>query len=188
MDFRHVWSEIYPMPFLSAKEKLELKSAHRKCKDKRIADRIKGILLLEDGYPVSEISRILLWDEDTIRRWKGIYDAEGLEGLQKDYYEGGKSMLCKAELEELEKYLVENTMKSAKEICFWVNQRFGVKYSTSGMRELLHRLGFTYKKSKIVPGKADPEKQKKFIAEYTKLKENIHQKMKFSSSMECIHC
>ena len=37
----------------------------------------------------------------------------------------------------------------------YVEQRFGVSYSEQGMTELLHRLGFAYKKPKAVGGKAD---------------------------------
>jgi hypothetical protein len=45
-----------------------------------------------------------------------------------------------------------------------------VTYTPSGMTALLHRLGFVYKKPKLIPGKADPEAQKAFLAEYEKLK------------------
>ena len=47
-----------------------------------------------------------------------------------------------------------------------------MKYSRSGVKDLLHRLGFVYKKPKHVPGKLDPAKQKAFLAEYKKLRKN----------------
>lgn len=39
------------------------------------------------------------------------------------------------------------------------------------MTYLLHRLGFVYKKTKIIPGKLDPQKQEAFKKEYEKLKQ-----------------
>jgi transposase len=48
-----------------------------------------------------------------------------------------------------------------------------VKYSPSGVKDLLHRLGFVYKKPKHVPGKLAPVKQAAFIAEYEKLRKNV---------------
>ena len=39
------------------------------------------------------------------------------------------------------------------------------------MTELLHRLGFSYKKPTHVPGKLDTDKQKEFVTEYEKLLE-----------------
>ncbi|VAW59136.1 hypothetical protein MNBD_GAMMA11-2947 [hydrothermal vent metagenome] len=40
------------------------------------------------------------------------------------------------------------------------------------MTDLLHRTGFVYKKSKVVPGKAGTEAQEKFIKNYAEIKEN----------------
>ena len=37
---------------------------------------------------------------------------------------------------------------------------------------VLHRLGYAYKKAKLTPGKADPERQEAFLVDYEKLKEN----------------
>ncbi|MGB5835396.1 MAG: winged helix-turn-helix domain-containing protein [Thiohalocapsa sp.] len=36
---------------------------------------------------------------------------------------------------------------------------------------MLHRLGYEYKKPKLVPGKADAERQEAFVADYNKRKE-----------------
>ena len=38
------------------------------------------------------------------------------------------------------------------------------------MTALLHRLGYVYKKPKLVPGKADPQAQEAFLAEYEQIK------------------
>jgi hypothetical protein len=47
-----------------------------------------------------------------------------------------------------------------------IERTYGVKYSPSGIKALLHRLGFVDKKPKHVPGKVDPAKQAAFLAEY----------------------
>jgi hypothetical protein len=59
---------------------------------------------------------------------------------------------------------------SAKEVAHWVEQHFGVRYGESGMTALLHRLGYVYKKPKLVPGKADPAAQEAFLETYEELK------------------
>ncbi len=38
------------------------------------------------------------------------------------------------------------------------------------MTQLLHRLGYVYKKSKLIPGKANAEQQKDFVERYQNLK------------------
>lgn len=40
------------------------------------------------------------------------------------------------------------------------------------MTHLLHRLGFVYKKTKVIPGKVDLKKQEQFKKEYEELKQN----------------
>lgn len=43
-------------------------------------------------------------------------------------------------------------------------------YTVGGMTTLLHKLGFSYKKPKGVPGKADRKEQEAFVRKYNKLK------------------
>ncbi len=53
---------------LTPKERERLIECHRKERDKRICARIKAVLAYDDGYSYSEIARILLLDDETIRR------------------------------------------------------------------------------------------------------------------------
>jgi predicted ArsR family transcriptional regulator len=53
---------------LSVQEQANLKQRHRKERDGRIRDRIKAVLAYDQGYSYSEIARILLLDDETIRR------------------------------------------------------------------------------------------------------------------------
>jgi transposase len=52
-----------------------------------------------------------------------------------------------------------------------VRQTFGKEYSVEGMTHLLHRIGFVYKKTKVIPGKFDPKKQAVFLKMYDCLKQ-----------------
>ncbi len=155
--------------FLSNQEVFSLKQLHRQCKERRYADRLKSILLLHAGYSYAQVAEILLLDDDTIRRFYEIYKQEGADGLLKDLYKGGSSFLTFTQQEALIKHLEENTYLSAGEICRWVKKAFGVSYKVSGMTNLLHRLGFSYKKPKLVPGKADEKAQRKFVKDYWKI-------------------
>ena len=53
---------------LTAQERADLQIRHKKERDKRVCDRIKAVLAYDDGYSYSEIGRILLLDDETIRR------------------------------------------------------------------------------------------------------------------------
>jgi transposase len=51
-------------------------------------------------------------------------------------------------------------------VCAWVENSFHKKFSPSGMRKLLQRLGCSFHKVSAFLFKADPEKQKEFIRDY----------------------
>jgi hypothetical protein len=70
------------------------------------------------------------------------------------------------------KYLEETVSLTAKEICNYVHNRFGVTFTSNGISNLLNRLEITYLKPKQVPGKAVPEAQETFLETYQEIKEN----------------
>lgn len=156
--------------FLTAQEVVILKEAHRASRSKKHADRIKTILLLNLGYLYSQITKILLLDDTTLRNYFKEYQKGGLELLVEDKYEGKASFLNSNQLKQLDFYLDKNLHNTVKEIIVFVKNRFNVLYSVEGMTNLLHKMGFTYKKTKIVPGKANQERQIEFIKQYEELK------------------
>ena len=140
-----------------------LEEFHRACIDKKTADRIKAVLLIADGYTYQQIEKILLLDERTLNRYKTIYKTQGIDGLTANNYQGRQNRMSDDEIEALKNELRTVIYPTAEMICEYVRKTFGVKYSVKGMVQLLHRIGFIYKKTTIVPGKADIEQQKKFI-------------------------
>jgi transposase len=160
-----------PEIVLPTEELVRLRAAHRRARKKRDADRIKAVVLLASGWSVAEVAQALLLDEGTVRNYLQRYQQGGLPALLKEHYKGSQARLSAEALAELEAHLERELYGSVKEIVAYVAQRFGVRYSERGMTELLHRLGFTYKKAKVVPGKADAEAQQAFVEQYEKLKE-----------------
>lgn len=140
-----------------------LRRAHRLAKDKREADRLKAIYLLSRGKSRKEIAEVLMLDEDTIDNYRKRYQQGGISELLKDDYQGSAPMLSAAEIVELTNYLEANTYLTVETIADYVERTYQVKYSLSGLRQLLHRLDFVYKKAKTVPGKANREKQEAYI-------------------------
>jgi transposase len=127
--------------------------------------------MLNSGYGFETISTVLLLDDSTLRRWSQSYFIGGIESLLKDNYTGSEPMLSREQIDTLEVHLEANVYMCAKEICAHVEQKWGIKYSSKGMTSLLHRLGFSYKKPKQVPGKANIEAQLEFVHKYRAVKE-----------------
>jgi len=159
---------------LTSEQRDELKSLHRQEHGRRFADRIKTILLLDDGWSYSQIAEILLLDDQTIRNYELIFSQHGISGLLKTDYKGGLSKLSPEEELALKVHIMNHTYSSSSPIIEYVKQTFGHEFSNSGMVHLLERIGFVYKKTKLVPGKADSQSQQQFIEEYNQLKAQMN--------------
>ena len=158
---------------LSQEEKNKIKKLHRSCKQRRYADKLKAILLLDAGFSCVEVGQILLLDDDTIRKYRNIYLSQGTEFLLSDNNKGTTSFLTSEQLETLEKHLTTNVYTDSKGVVVWICNEFGIRYSCSGINALLNRLGFVYKKPVLTPCKANAQKQEEFVKQYKELKENL---------------
>jgi len=158
---------------LTDSEVLVLKQAHRKIKDKRVADKIKAILMLHNKFTHDQISLALLFDRVTLSRYFKKFKAEGINGLLEMRYKGGQTKLTNLQEIELKSYLEVNTKRTVKEVASYILKKYKVSFSVIGVTKLLHRLGFSYKKPKVIPGKADKFKQEIFVEEYKKLKTSL---------------
>lgn len=157
---------------LSAEKLTELRAAHRNTRDKREADRIKAVVLLATGWTAEQVAEVLQVDANTVRNHFKRYREGGLKALGHVAYRGTESALDEDQLAILDAHLQAHLYVTAKAVAHWVEEAFGVCYTDSGMTALLHRLGYVYKKPKLVPGKADASAQKAFLDEYEKLKQN----------------
>src|SRR3989344_5286514 len=165
-----------PKVRVSEDERRELIQLEKQIPFKGVAIRIRIILALDLGYSEREVSEILLLDEDTITRWKRKYlESRYLSDWLGEEYVGYKGKLTKEDELKIEEYVQKGVVTDAKEILCYIKDNFGVLYTVNGVTKLLHRLGFVYKQTVIVPSKLDPIKQAQFIQGYFGLKENLKQ-------------
>lgn len=158
---------------LTTKQRKYLKQKHRKEVNKRVCDRIKAVLMYDDGYSYTEIANVLLLDDETIRRHvQDFYKRTKLAPKNG----GSKSKLSKKEEQKLIIHLKEHTYLYVKDICAYVRSEFKCKYSISGMRKWLHIHGFRYKKPHAIPARADKYQQEEFKKRYEQLKEKAGEK------------
>lgn len=152
---------------LTAEEKNDLIDVHRNNYERKICDRIKTVLLLNEGYSKKEVSQILLVDEDTIGNWnKKFIERENLEEWYSDNYIEYEGKLTEEERKEVEKYVEENIIGDSKKVIQFIKEKFKKNFSADGMVKLLHRLGFEYKQTTLIPSQYDAEKQKIFKETY----------------------
>jgi transposase len=157
---------------LDKQELAELRAAHRKALNVREAYRINAVILLGNGRTAADVADALLFDPDTVRAYFKRYKKGGLEALLRMNYVGSEALLDKQQLAQLDAHLQEHLHLTASAVARWVKDQWKVCYTPSGMAAVLRRLGYVYKKPKLVPGKADAAAQKEFLKDYENLKRN----------------
>ena len=153
---------------LSPDQKRALEAQHRKCRDRRVCDRIRCVLLSAEGWSASMIAKSQLIDETTVRRH--LHDWLNDEKLKPENG-GSDSHLSKAQTAELITHLTDNLLPTTHAIIELVDEWWGIRYTVPGMNKWLHRNDFSYKKPIGVPHKYSAEAQQAFVETYEKLKQ-----------------
>jgi transposase len=154
--------------------------ACRRYKEKRTKfqerQRYHALILVTQGYSDHEISRILLVTEEAIRQWVARYESKGLAGLENHPRWGGEHGqrgLSTEQLTAVEQLLRSEAMPGTQVGSGWTGKairqllrdRFGVSYSKSGVRKLLHLIGWSYQRGRKLYIRRRPEEQARFVLE-----------------------
>ena len=149
-----------------------LRIRHRAERDRRVADRIKAVLLYDMGWSYEQIAEALLLSDEAIK--KHIKDFEQAQKL-KPANGGSKSKLAESQKAELKVHIDNIGYTEAREVRLYIESKYQIKYTLNGTIKLLHSLGFVYKKPKLVPGKLDKEQQEEFIKQYREMKAGLQE-------------
>lgn len=151
--------------FLEEHERKAILAEMHVKQDSRIYKRLHAIILYDDGLTIAKIARLFYLDEETIRSYIEDFRDNGMPDIKIFRHKGKQPNLGKEQLDELKLHLGCKIYLKSEDICHYVLSKYGISYRPKGMSKLLRRLGFVYKKPKIVPGKADGKVQKKFLDE-----------------------
>ena len=154
--------------------------AGRRDKDKRTKfherQRYHALILATQGYSYPAISRILLLTEEAIRQWAARYEAHGLAGLENHAHWGGEhgqGCLKTEQLAELQQLLQSEAMPGTQVGSGWtgkairqvIRERCGACYSKSGVRKLLHLMGWSDPRGRKLYLRRRSEEQARFVLE-----------------------
>ena len=157
--------------FLSAVDRADLIALARDgSAASRMTRRANALVLLDAGWNCQEVAKALLFDDDTIRKWHGLFVEDSLEGLTRFEAGGSACQMSGTQQDKLKAWVAAALPGSTRQIGAWIEKEFGLVYAgRSGLIALLNRLGLEYHKPEIIPRKLDEEKQRAFIAAYEKL-------------------
>jgi transposase len=158
------------LPINADRDAAELRRLARRERDSRVSARLLALANAVDGLPREEAARLAGMTGQTLGDWVHRYNAEEVDGLRDRPRAGRPCALDEGQQAAL-KALVLKGPKLERDGCVaWrlrdlrdlVERRFGVRYSTSGMFELLKSLDLSWQKARPVHPEADRQAQERF--------------------------
>jgi len=104
------------------------------------------------------------------------FNKGGIKAITPNHPPGRPSRLSKSQMEELKKDVATHPHElgydfsnwEGKSMSHYVKKKFGVVLKVRQCQNLLHKMGFSLQRPRYKFPKADPEKQKEFVEEFTK--------------------
>jgi transposase len=132
----------------------------------RIWRRLSAILWLADGISPEDVAARLGCCAKQVRKWLKLYRQGGLDALCQLHYKGRVPQLNDAQIAELKQEVAKGQFHTARQIIEWIEKRFKVSYSESGVKDLLKRIDVSYHKVSGFLWKADPVEQEEWLSDY----------------------
>ncbi len=122
--------------------------------DEAAKRRVRAARLLQAGRKPAEVAALVGAPRQTVYRWRGVLEAEGLDALL-DMSKGGRPALLGAEeLVRLQVALMEGPtahgfgtpLWTIKRVRVFIEREFGIRYSDVHVWRLLGQMGFSSQK------------------------------------------
>ena len=81
-----------------------------------------------------------------LAEWLRLFRNRGLDALCTLHHQGDPGNLSATQVECLKEEISAGRFRNSDQIRLWVEEVFGVPYTPSGIKDLLHRIGASYHK------------------------------------------
>src|ERR687886_763981 len=158
------------VPIATGRTPAQLRALARRERDGRVSARLLALANALDGMSREAAARAAGMDRQTLRDWAHRYNAEGVEGLRDRPRPGRPCALDEGRQAALKGLILRGPKLERDGRVAWrprdlralIEERFGVRYSESGVRRLLRGLDLSWRKARPVHPEADPQAQGRF--------------------------
>ena len=105
-----------------------------------------GVVWWVAGRTREEVAELLGVSTRQVGDWLRIFRNKGLDELCTLHYRGDPGRLRPAQVERLRQEIAKGAFHNADQVRDWIEEQFGVAYSATGVKDLLHRIGASYHK------------------------------------------
>jgi len=126
-----------------------------------IQKRLEALYLKSQGMQHKEIARLLRISRASISNWLSAYKIGGIEAVKTLKYRKKWGDLTSHQ-KTIEEHFRNNPPRTVQEAIRVIKELTGLERKRTSVLRFLKIMGLSYRKTGIVPGKADPQTQEEF--------------------------
>jgi transposase len=158
---------------LTAEQRKEIARRRKDTRERRIYQRLTVVLAIAAGKTRAEVADLLGVSLTQLSEWLRVFRHQGLDALCETHYQGDPGKLTPDQVAQLKATVSTGCFRNSDQIRHWIAATFGRNYSSSGVKDLLKRIGVTYHKVSGFLWKGDPDKQHAFVARIARHKREM---------------
>jgi transposase len=160
---------------LTAEEKKEIERRRKGTLDRRVYQRLTAVLAVGAGKTREEVAELLGIGLTQLSEWLRVFRHEGIDALCEIHNKGDPGKLTAKQIDQLKAKVSTGCFRNSAQIRDWITSTFAVSYSSSGVKDLLQRIGVSYHKVTGFLWKGNPDKQRAFVKRVTQHKRQARQ-------------
>src|SRR6478672_10925096 len=131
---------------LTDEQRKEIERRRKQTLDRRVYQRLTAVLAVASGKSREEVAELLGVSPSQLREWLRVYRNEGLDALCTLLYKGDPGKLTPDQVTRLKDEVAKGCFRNSDQIRHWIHKSTGVSYSSTGVKDLLKRVGISYHK------------------------------------------
>src|SRR3954463_10229381 len=109
--------------------------------DRRVYQRLTAVLAIASGKSREEVAGLLGVSLSQLGEWLRVFRNKGLDALCALHYKGDPGKLTPDQINQLKEKVSTGCFRNCEQIRQWLKDSFHVSYSSSGVKDLLKRIG-----------------------------------------------
>ncbi len=153
---------------MTAEQRAELEAAQRQSKNVRHWKRYQAVLLRAEGTPVAVVAQTLGCSRVSVSNWTTAWREAGVAGVREGVHPGAVRRLDPAGEQRLVEVVHSDPQATGYAATGWTVALLQTELAKGGwhasqktLRRTLHRLGWVWKRPRVVLGRPDPDYQAK---------------------------
>src|SRR5262249_61432160 len=129
---------------LTVEQRRDIERRRKDTLDRRVYQRLTAVLAVAADKTREEVAELLGVSLSQLGEWLRVFRNDGLDALCTLLYKGDPGNLTPHQVQQLKDEVAKGCFRNSDQIRHWIHKTTGVSYSSSGVKDLLRRVGASY--------------------------------------------